>query len=64
MPAPNNRVTLSLEAERRRIIPISQAAELKGVSEATFRRHYRRLIIKLSPRRTGVVLGDVLDNDK
>jgi hypothetical protein len=64
VPAPTNRrIVLSPEAERRRIIPVKQAAELKGISEDTFKRHYRHLIRKLSTRRNGVVLADVLAED-
>jgi hypothetical protein len=62
MPAPtNNRVTLAPELERRRLIPVPQAAELKNVSEDTFRRHYSHLIKQVSPRRQAVMLGDVTD---
>jgi DeoR/GlpR family transcriptional regulator of sugar metabolism len=41
-------------------IKVREAAELNGVSEETFRRHYSHLIKKLSPRRDGVELGDAL----
>jgi hypothetical protein len=62
MPAPsNNRIELSPAHERKRIIPVDQAAEIKGISPDTFKRHYSHLIRKLSPRRNGVMLGDVLD---
>jgi hypothetical protein len=40
-----------------------QAAKLKGISEDTFRRHYRPIIKKMSPRRNGVKLGDLLSAD-
>jgi hypothetical protein len=40
---------------------VSQAAEFNGISEDTFKRHYPHLIRKLSPRRNGVRLRDVLD---
>ena len=64
MPAPtDNRIQLSSGLERCRIIPVPQAAEFKGISPDTFRRHYGHLIRKLSPRRNGVRLGDVLDGE-
>jgi hypothetical protein len=56
------RLTLSPEQEKRRRISVRQAAELKNISEDTFRRHYRSLIRQESPRRQSVALGDVLDD--
>jgi hypothetical protein len=56
------KLVLSPEQERRRRISVRQAAELKNISEDTFRRHYRNLIRQESPRRQSVALGDVLDN--
>jgi hypothetical protein len=47
--------------ELRRKIAVREAAELNGVSEATFRRHYGHLIRKVSARRDVVELGDALD---
>lgn len=47
--------------ELRRKIAVREAAELNGVSEATFRRHYRHLIRKVSARRDVVELGDALN---
>jgi hypothetical protein len=61
MPAPTRRVSLSPELERRRIISVQQAAEIKGISHDTFKRCYSHLIKKLSPRRNGCELGEVLD---
>ena len=55
------RLTLTPEDERKRRISVKQAAELKGVSEPTFRRHFSHLIEKTSPGRVTVRLGDVLD---
>lgn len=46
-------------AERRKIT-VKEAAELNAVSEDTFRRAYRHLIKKISPRREAVELGDAL----
>jgi hypothetical protein len=57
MPTPtNNRVTLSRDMELERYIPVSQAAELKNVSEDTFRRRYGHLIEAVSDRRVAVQL--------
>jgi hypothetical protein len=62
MPAPTDyRVRLSREQERKRIVTISQAAEILAISEDTFRRRYGHLIKILSPRRRGVSIGDVFD---
>ena len=58
----NKRIPLAPDVERRRIISVPEAAELKGVSKDTFERHYRHLIRKLSPHRKGVMLGDVIDD--
>jgi hypothetical protein len=55
------RIELTPEQERRRRISVAQAAELKGVSVDTFRRHFSHLIEKTTPRRDTVRLGDVLD---
>jgi hypothetical protein len=46
--------------ERLRIIPIAEAVRLSGVSEDGLRRHYPEKIIRLSPRRIGMRLGDAL----
>jgi hypothetical protein len=63
MPTPrkNPKVELSREAERRKKIPVKQAAEIAGMAEPTFRRHYGHLIKQLSPGVQGVTLGDVED---
>ena len=46
---------------RKRRVPVSFAAELKGISEDTYRRKYGSTIEQLSDRRQGVELGKVLD---
>ena len=64
MPAPSdNRVALSPEQEKKCLIPVPQAAEIKAISEDSFRRHYRHLIRQVTPRRQAVMLGDVLEED-
>jgi hypothetical protein len=47
--------------ELRRKIAVREAAQLNGVSEATFRRHYGYLIRKVSARRDAVELRDAID---
>jgi hypothetical protein len=56
------RCGLPADLERKRIISVPEAAEIKNVSADTFKRHYAHLIKKLSPRRRGVMLGDVIDD--
>ena len=46
--------------ERRQKIPVKRAAALNDISEASFRRHYKHLIKKITPRRDAVELGDAL----
>jgi hypothetical protein len=61
MPADtDHRIELPLALQLRRRVSVRQAAELKGISEDTFRRHFGYLIEQLSPRRQGVELGKVL----
>jgi hypothetical protein len=61
MPAPTNyKIELSPELEKRRQVSVKFAAELKGISEDTFKKHYGHLIERTSPRRQTVKLGDVL----
>ena len=40
---------------------MSKAAQIQGVSPDTFKRRYRHPIRRLSPRRNGVKLRDLLD---
>ena len=40
---------------------LSKAAELKGVAEDMFKRHYRHPIRKIGSRRVAVVLGAAID---
>ena len=57
MPNEPHRLGL-LELEK--IISLNEAAALSGISIDGLRRHYPHLIRKLSPRRVGVKLRDVL----
>jgi hypothetical protein len=52
-----------LDIEQMRIVPLKEAARLKGISEDTLRRHYRHLFVRVSPRRLGMRLKDVLATD-
>jgi hypothetical protein len=45
------------------IVTVPKAADIKGVSVDTFRRHYAHLIRQLSPRRQGVKLRALLTDD-
>ena len=47
--------------ELKRKITTREAAELNGVSEDMFKRHYRHLIRKIGPRRLAVVLRDAIE---
>jgi hypothetical protein len=56
-PTPSELTALEL----RRKIAVREAAELNGVSEDTFRRHYGHLIRKISARRDVVELRDAIE---
>lgn len=51
---------LPTEVQLMRIITLSQAAELAGVSLQTVRRSHADKIIRISPRRVGIRLRDAL----
>ncbi len=51
---------LSDQLALRRKISVREAAELNDISEDTFRRRYKHLLRKISPRRDAVELGDAL----
>jgi hypothetical protein len=63
VPPPNSirRIELSPDQQRQRRISVAQAAELKNISEPTFRKHFGHLIERTTPGRHTVKLGDVLD---
>ena len=46
--------------ERRQKIKVKEAAALNDLSEASFRRHYKHIIRKVTPRRDAVELGDAI----
>jgi hypothetical protein len=53
-------IKLSDDLTRYQKISVRKAAELKDLSEDTFRRRYPHLIKQISPRRQAVTLGDAL----
>jgi hypothetical protein len=56
-----DRATSPLSAiELEKIVTLAEAAELAGLSEDGLRRHHSHLIRRLSPRRVGMKLRDVL----
>jgi hypothetical protein len=59
----NNSVVLPADLERRRRISVREAAALKGISEESFRRHFRDLIEQTTPGRQTVRLSDVLEEE-
>jgi hypothetical protein len=46
--------------ELRRVVPLREAARLRGISIDTLRRHHRHLFVRVSPGRIGMRLADVL----
>ena len=53
-------VELSRELELKRIIPLPEAARLQSTSVDTLKRNHPTKIVRLSPRRLGMRLGDAL----
>jgi hypothetical protein len=47
--------------ERARFVSLAEAAHILGISEDGIRRHHSHLIRRLSPRRVGIRLGDLLE---
>jgi hypothetical protein len=60
MQSKSARVPLSPEIEMRRVLPLEQATEITNLSRDTLKRQFPHLILKLSPRRSGMRLGDAL----
>jgi hypothetical protein len=52
--------TLPENLKLQRIVPLKEAAELRGCSEDTIKRHHPDKIIKVSARRLGMRLADAL----
>jgi hypothetical protein len=46
--------------ELQRIAPLREASHLSGVSQDTLKRHHSDKILRLSPRRLGMRVGDAL----
>jgi hypothetical protein len=55
------RVELPPELMLKRIISLEQAAEVKGISVDTLKRHYPHIIKDLSERRKGVTVDDAIN---
>ena len=55
------RFELSHELELERIVTLTEAHDLSGLSPDTWRRRYPQLILRLSPRRCGIKLKHVLN---
>jgi hypothetical protein len=51
---------LSPSLELERLITIEKASEIVGISDDSFRRHYGHLIRRITPRRIGVRVRDLL----
>ena len=51
---------VDLTIELHRIVPLNEAARLRGTSQDTLKRNDADKIIKLSPRREGMRVGDAL----
>jgi hypothetical protein len=51
---------LSQSLELERLITIEKASEIVGISDDSFRRHYSHLIRRITPRRIGVRVRDLL----
>jgi hypothetical protein len=58
--ATKRRFQLPTELQQERIVSMTEAAEISGLSIDSWKRHYRHLIIRLSARRLGVKLKDAL----
>ena len=56
----DDRLPMPTAVELQRIAPLPEAAHLSGLSEDTLRRRHPDKIIKLSPRRVGMRVGDAL----
>ena len=51
---------LSQSLELERLITIEKASEIVGISDNSFRRHYGHLIRRITPRKIGVRVRDLL----
>ena len=55
---------ISRELELERIIPLAEAAFLRGCSIDTLRRRFPHKIVKISPRRDGMRIRDAIAADQ
>jgi hypothetical protein len=58
---PARRIKLTDEERLNLRIPIHQAAEIKGISTATFRKYFKHLIEQVTPGCQVVRFGDVIE---
>jgi hypothetical protein len=56
----NNKPSEPSWLELKKKVSVKRAAEIAGISEDSFRRHFAHLIRKITPRRDVVELGDAL----
>jgi hypothetical protein len=49
-----------IEIEMERIVPLAEAARLRGVSVDTLRRRFSHQFIRVSPRRLGMRVRDAI----
>jgi hypothetical protein len=47
-----------------RIVPLTEGARLSGISVDSLKRHHKIKLIRLSPRRLGIRVGDALHLSK
>lgn len=57
---PDSHLEISPDLQLERIVSLKEAVELSGISADTWRRHHAHLIRRLSPRRLGIKLRDVV----
>jgi hypothetical protein len=62
MALPTGNAPLDVELlERRRILPLQKVAEITSLSEDTLKRNFPDKVRRLSARRLGMAIADVLD---
>jgi hypothetical protein len=54
-------IPLSDKVELERMVPVKQAADIRGISEATYERQYGHTIEKVSERRRAVRLKNAIN---
>jgi hypothetical protein len=64
MPEHQEQITQLTAIELQRIASLAEAARLAGISVDTLQRHHPEKILRLSPRRLGMRVGDALQLSK